>query len=176
MENNKTFLLSDFSLFRKSLKGINEIKQDTIFHYKNSYEKNSVFLKRKIFEHDLNSHLLSNSKLTHKVKNNPISYVRNISEKNKLKKIKKGKYIPEITLDLHGLNQLQAKKELGILISVCLEENIFCACIIHGHGKNILKKQTSFWLSQHPDIIAFCQAPKSLGNSAALIVLIDCLI
>ncbi|WP_343152882.1 endonuclease SmrB [Buchnera aphidicola] len=176
MENNKTFSLNDVSLFRTSLKDIREIKQDTIFHYKSSYKKKSFFSKRKIFEYDLNSHLLSNSKLTHKVKYNPVSYVRNIRDENELKKMKKGKYIPEITLDLHGLNQLQAKKELGILISICLEENIFCACIIHGHGKNILKQQTSFWLSQHPDIIAFCQAPKGLGSKAALIVLIDSLI
>ncbi|WP_343153810.1 endonuclease SmrB [Buchnera aphidicola (Mindarus keteleerifoliae)] len=174
MQNNKTFLFNDFSSFRESFKDISKIKQDTIFHYKNCYEKSSFFSKRKMFEYDLNSHLLSSNNSNYDIKYDPISYIRNKSDKDELRKIKIGEYIPEITLDLHGLNQLQAKKELGVLISVCLEENIFCASIVHGHGKNILKKQTSFWLSQHPDIIAFRQAPKSLGDAAALIVLIDC--
>jgi len=44
---------------------------------------------------------------------------------------------------------------------------------MHGHGKHILKQQTPLWLAQHPDVLAFHQAPKELGGTASLLVLIE---
>ncbi len=76
-------------------------------------------------------------------------------------------------LDLHGLTQLQAKQELGALIAACRREHVFCACVMHGHGKHILKQQTPLWLAQHPHVMAFHQAPKEYGGDAALLVLIE---
>ncbi len=75
--------------------------------------------------------------------------------------------------DLHGLTQLQAKQELGALIAACRREHVFCACVMHGHGKHILKQQTPLWLAQHPHVMAFHQAPKEYGGDAALLVLIE---
>lgn len=49
----------------------------------------------------------------------------------------------------------------------------FCACVMHGHGKHILKQQTPLWLAQHPHVMAFHQAPKEYGGDAALLVLIE---
>ncbi|MCS5968800.1 endonuclease SmrB [Klebsiella variicola subsp. variicola] len=49
----------------------------------------------------------------------------------------------------------------GALIAACRREHVFCACVMHGHGKHILKQQTPLWLAQHPHIMAFHQAPKS---------------
>lgn len=76
-------------------------------------------------------------------------------------------------VDLHGLTQLQAKQELGALIAACRREHVFCACVMHGHGKHILKQQTPLWLAQHPHVMAFHQAPKEYGGDAALLVLIE---
>lgn len=69
--------------------------------------------------------------------------------------------------------QLQAKQELGALIAACRREHVFCACVMHGHGKHILKQQTPLWLAQHPHVMAFHQAPKEYGGDAALLVLIE---
>lgn len=44
---------------------------------------------------------------------------------------------------------------------------------MHGHGKHVLKQQTPLWLAQHPDVIAFYQAPKEWGGTAALLLLIE---
>ncbi|MDA4354711.1 Smr/MutS family protein [Escherichia coli] len=52
-------------------------------------------------------------------------------------------------------------------------EHVFCACVMHGHGKHILKQQTPLWLAQHPHVMAFHQAPKEYGGDAALLVLIE---
>ncbi|WP_425307082.1 endonuclease SmrB, partial [Escherichia coli] len=68
---------------------------------------------------------------------------------------------------------LRAKQELGALIAACRREHVFCACVMHGHGKHILKQQTPLWLAQHPHVMAFHQAPKEYGGDAALLVLIE---
>ncbi len=103
----------------------------------------------------------------------PIKYVRPDVSHFELKKMRRGDYSPELFLDLHGLTQLQAKQELGALIAACRREHVFCACVMHGHGKHVLKQQTPLWLAQHPHVMAFHQAPKEYGGDAALLVLIE---
>ena len=100
-------------------------------------------------------------------------YVRPDVSHFELKKLRRGDYSPELFLDLHGLTQQQAKQELGALIAACRREHVFCACVMHGHGKHILKQQTPLWLAQHPHIMAFHQAPKEYGGDAALLILIE---
>ncbi len=58
------------------------------------------------------------------------------------------------------------------MIAACRREHVFCACVMHGHGKR-LKRQTPLWLAQHPHVMAFHQAPKEYGGDAALLVLIE---
>ncbi|CAL4318895.1 UPF0115 protein YfcN [Buchnera aphidicola (Neophyllaphis podocarpi)] len=173
MENNKSTFISDHDLFMLYSRGTRVINQDTIFHIsrKNSHKK---FLSNKnFFDKDSHSYYFSNNNNDITFTYNPVSYLKDNKYFNIFKKLKQGNYKPDITLDLHGFNQYEAKKELGSLINICIKEKIFCACIMHGHGKNILKKQIPLWLSRHPDIIAFYQAPKNFGHTAALFFLID---
>ena len=79
----------------------------------------------------------------------------------------------QLRYQIAGLTQMQAKQELGALIAACRREHVFCACVMHGHGKHILKQQTPLWLAQHPHVMAFHQAPKEYGGDAALLVLIE---
>lgn len=162
-------------LFRQYLNDTREIVQDTIFHSRiNTVSEQNIISKRNIFEQEAHSYYFScfqNEKSF--FKENPVSYMRSRNSNNILKRLKKGKYFPDISLDLHGLTQYQAQQKLGQLITICKKEKIFCAHIIHGYGKNILKQQIPFWLSQHPDIVAFHQAPKIFGSGAAIIVIIE---
>ncbi|QCI21419.1 endonuclease SmrB [Buchnera aphidicola (Hyadaphis tataricae)] len=174
MNKNQTSSANSNFLFRQYLNGTREIVQDTIFHPRiHNHNHTSTMSKRIIFEQNAHSHYFSYRNKKDLFKDNPVSYIRNKRSFNILKNLKHGKYDPDIFLDLHGLNQYQAQKALGELITTCQKEKIFCAHIMHGHGKHILKKQTPFWLSQHPDIIAFHQAPKMFGSDAAIIVLIE---
>lgn len=103
----------------------------------------------------------------------PTRYLRDDTSHFELKKLRRGDYTPSLFLDLHGLTQQQAKQELGALIAACCREHEPCACVMHGHGKHILKQQTPLWLAQHPAVRAFHQAPKAWGGDAALLVLLD---
>ena len=67
----------------------------------------------------------------------------------------------------------QAKLEIAALLEACRRQQIRCACVMHGHGKNVLKQKVPLWLAQHPLVEAVHQAPREWGGDAALLVLIE---
>jgi DNA-nicking Smr family endonuclease len=168
----KNYLNSqDKLIFRKWFSEAKKIKQDTVYHLNNKIYFFS-HQKKKYLE-NLHIDYFSCTNSRNKLHNNPLYYIRYDCSVNRLKKLKKGYYIPEIFLDLHGLNQIQAKIELGKLMYFCIQKKIKCVNIMHGYGKNILKKQIPLWLSRHPNILAFHQSPKIFGHDAAILALID---
>ncbi|BAP58331.1 endonuclease SmrB [Candidatus Tachikawaea gelatinosa] len=168
--NNKGINKSDKILFRQVMYDTYRIKQDVITYKKQKTDKKLI---SKSFLNELNhSHYFTsyNQLLSFE---SPIRYVRNNIYNKELKKLSRGYYKPEIFLDLHGLNQRQAKMKLASLIMFCRDQQLFCANVMHGHGEHILKKQIPLWLAQHPHVIAFHQAIKIFGGTAALLVLVD---
>ncbi len=107
------------------------------------------------------------------VRENSRCYYRSDMNDNEIRQLRQGDYVPECFLDLHGLTQYQAKWQLAAFIVACCHRRVGCVCIIHGHGKNILKQCIPFWLVQSPWIRAFHEAPQRSGGSAALVSLID---
>lgn len=163
---------NELSLFRDAVKGVKKLKQDTINPVRrhtgqllqqkrtHSIERNHAFYFSDEFEPLLNEE-------------GPTQYARSDVSKYELKRLRRGIYVPDMFLDLHGLTQVEAKRELAALISACIKENVSCACIMHGIGKHILKKKTPLWLAQHPNILAFHQAPLEFGGNGSLLVLIE---
>ncbi|MBR9727475.1 endonuclease SmrB [Shewanella intestini] len=94
-------------------------------------------------------------------------------EKIELKHLRRGDYSPDLLLDLHGMRQAEAKLEIVALIQASIKQQSQCCCIMHGYGSGILKQQVPMWLAQHPNVLAFHQAPKEWGGDAALLVLLD---
>lgn len=163
----------DQTLFRQLMTGTRQIKQDTIVHRPQRKKVSEVPVKRLIQEQADASHYFSDEFQPLLNTEGAVKYVRADVSHFELKKLRRGDYSPELFLDLHGLTQMQAKQELGALIAACRREHVFCACVMHGHGKHILKQQTPLWLAQHPHVMAFHQAPKEYGGDAALLVLIE---
>lgn len=170
---NKLSTSSDIILFYEECNEVRKIKQDTMFHLKCKNSKKDLLHKRKMYEQDAHCHYFVHQKTAIFVNQNLICYIRNNSYHKELKKLQKGDYYPEVILDLHGLNLYQAKRKLGELLHICYKERIFCASVIHGHGKNILKNQLPLWLSRHPNIIAFYREFKDYGSKPAILFLID---
>ncbi|MEM0705292.1 endonuclease SmrB [Enterobacter quasihormaechei] len=163
----------DQALFRQLMTGTRKITQDTIVHRPQRKKISEVPVKRLLQEQADNSHYFSDEFQPLLNTQGAVKYVREDVSHFELKKLRRGDYSPELFLDLHGLRQMQAKQELGALIAACRREHVFCACVMHGHGKHILKQQTPLWLAQHPHVMAFHQAPKEYGGDAALLVLIE---
>ncbi|MEI6895238.1 MAG: endonuclease SmrB [Colwellia sp.] len=106
-------------------------------------------------------------------KQGPMKYVREGVDSFEVKNLRRGYYTPDLILDLHGLDQHQAKKELAALLFACQKEHAQCICIVHGIGSHILKNKVPHWLVQHPDVMAFHQAPLAWGGNGALLALIE---
>jgi DNA-nicking Smr family endonuclease len=106
-------------------------------------------------------------------KQGPMKYVREGVDAFEAKNLRRGHYSPDLILDLHGLDQNQAKKELAALLYACQKEHAQCICIVHGIGSHILKNKVPHWLVQHPDVMAFHQAPLEWGGNGALLALIE---
>lgn len=162
----------DIDLFKNSIGKTKQLKQDTVIH-KPQKRSQKLIENQKIQHEKVNNEFYFSDDYQPLLQEDPIRYSRENSDPNELKKLRRGFYAPEFFLDLHGLTLQEAKKEIAALIAVCLKENANCACIMYGHGKNILKKQTPMWLAQHPNIICFHQATKEFGGSAALLILFD---
>lgn len=95
-----------------------------------------------------------------------------------LRKLKRGGWIIQAELDLHGLRSDEARLALSEFLLTCARNDCRCVRIIHGKGlrsKNrepILKHKLRHWLMQRNDVLAFCQARPADGGSGAAIVLL----
>ncbi len=162
----------DLSLFRDAVQGAKKLKQDTII---TARRQNTPDTARKLNQSNERDHsfYFSDEFVPLLKEEGPTQYARMDVSKYEVKRLRRGIYVPDIFLDLHGMTQIEAKRELGALIAECIKENILCACVMHGIGMHILKTKTPLWLAQHPDILAFHQAPLEFGGNGALLVLID---
>ncbi|BDM63868.1 UPF0115 protein [Shewanella sp. NFH-SH190041] len=103
----------------------------------------------------------------------PMRWLRADINSLELKRLRRGDYVPDLLLDLHGYRQSEAKLEIAALLHACIKQHSQCCCIMHGYGTGILKQQVPMWLAQHPQVKAFHQASREWGSDAALLVLVD---
>ncbi|MUH72284.1 endonuclease SmrB [Psychrosphaera haliotis] len=88
-----------------------------------------------------------------------LSFVREGYPSYLTKVLRRGDVAPELILDLHGYTKQQAQKDIADLVIDCMKQHIPCACIVHGVSGGILKRKVPHYLMQHPDVLAFHQAP-----------------
>lgn len=164
----------DRALFSDSMKGTKPFAQDTIRKTKIRANKPKTQANDSIRQESAQrEHFFSDQFEPHIADEGPTRYIRDGVSPYELKKLRRGDYEPELMLDLHGLTQEVAKVEISALIAECRKQHIRCCNVMHGHGKNILKRQLPMWLAQHPDIEAFHQATKMWGGSAAISILVE---
>ena len=163
----------DLNLFKEAISGTRKIRQDIVVHPKPRAGVTKIAPERLLKDQIDASFYFSDEYRPNLDMDGPARYLRENASPYELKKLRRGDYVPELFLDLHGLTQLQAKQEIGALIAAARRENTYCVCIMHGRGKHVLKQHTPLWLAQHPDVIAFHQAPKEWGGTAALLLLIE---
>ena len=95
-----------------------------------------------------------------------------------LRKLRHGEWRIQDELDLHGLNSDAARKLLTEFLHDAIHRGLRCINVIHGKGwrsegrDGILKVLTRHWLAQHPQVLAFCEAPPQAGGGGAVWVLL----
>jgi DNA-nicking Smr family endonuclease len=92
--------------------------------------------------------------------------------------LRRGRWVLQGQLDLHGLVRDEARDALAHFLSDSLLQGRRCIRVIHGKGHgspgkvSILKQLSRGWLAQREEILAFCQAGPHDGGGGALLVLL----
>ncbi len=162
----------DFALFKEAVQGVKKLQQDTIIQppKRETKQKQQQRFSREAKD---NEFFFSDEFEPMLSDDGPTRYARSDASKYEVKRLRRGVYVPDVYLDMHGMTQQEAKRELGAMIAHCIKENVHCASVMHGIGKHILKQKVPLWLAQHPDVMAYHQAPLEFGGAGALLVLLS---
>jgi DNA-nicking Smr family endonuclease len=107
-----------------------------------------------------------------------LSHARNGVGAYTLRRLRRGHWVTQDELDLHGLTVAEARPALAEFLNRSVRRGLRCVRIIHGKGlrsKNrepVLKRKLAGWLIQRAEVLAFCQAPRADGGSGAVVVLL----
>ena len=105
-------------------------------------------------------------------------YLRLGQSPDVLSKLRRGFWVVQAQIDLHGLISDEAREYVGEFLGHCKKKNIRCVRIVHGKGlgsrnrEPVLKHKLRNWLMQKDEVIAYAQAKPEDGGSGAVIVLL----
>jgi DNA-nicking Smr family endonuclease len=96
-----------------------------------------------------------------------------------VRKLRRGAWIVQAQLDLHGMRREEAREALAEFIRESSKRGLRCLRVIHGKGlgsvgkEPVLKGKVRAWLVQKEEVIAFCQARPHDGGAGAVLVLLQ---
>lgn len=94
------------------------------------------------------------------------------------RKFRRGQYVIQAELDLHGRIVSEARELVSTFLREARAEGKRCVRIIHGKGLSskgrlpVLKGKVNSWLRQKDEVLAFCSAPARDGGTGAVYVLL----
>ena len=162
----------DTDLFRQSLEGVTPLKPtDRIAPIREP---------RKLIPRNTHSKTLIADTLSDHGASDipPDEYLGNGLNRMTLRKLRRGEWPPQDSLDLHGLNSDEARRLLVEFLHHSTQHGLRCVNVIHGKGwrsegrEGVLKSLTRHWLIQHRQVLAFCAAPQNAGGGGAVWVLL----
>jgi DNA-nicking Smr family endonuclease len=107
-----------------------------------------------------------------------LAFVRSGYAPAMLRKLRRGHWVIEDNLDLHGLNRSEAAAAVREFLRGCRARRLGCVRIVHGKGlgsrnrEPVLKGKVYHWLKQREEVLAFAQAPAAHGGAGAVLVLL----
>ena len=108
----------------------------------------------------------------------PTSFLRSGLNRMTLRKLRRGQWPVQDTIDLHGNTSDEARRLLVAFLHHALHNGLRCVSVIHGKGwrteggEGILKVRVRHWLTQYPQVLAFCEAPANAGGGGAVWLLL----
>jgi DNA-nicking Smr family endonuclease len=92
--------------------------------------------------------------------------------------LRRGGYVVDGEIDLHGMTGAEAKAALRKFIAECVDHRLRCVRVVHGKGRRsgprgpVLKNVVNHWLQRADDVLAFGSARAVDGGSGAIYVLL----
>jgi DNA-nicking Smr family endonuclease len=99
-------------------------------------------------------------------------------DRREVRKLKRGDYPVANRRDLHGMTTTEACASVRRFIDNSRHNGNRCICIVHGRGLqsegkvSVLKARIREYLSTHPAVLAYADAPRSDGGAGAVYVLL----
>ena len=110
---------------------------------------------------------------------NEESFLRPGLQRDLLRKLRRGHWVVQAEIDLHGFSTEEARGEVSEFLARCVKREWRCTRIVHGKGlgsprrEPVLKGKVKLWLARRESVLAYCQAPANQGGSGALLVLLQ---
>lgn len=105
-------------------------------------------------------------------------YVRPGVPAQVLRRLRRGHWVVQDELDLHGMTSIEARAATAAFLIECVQRGARCVRIIHGKGlrspnrEPVLKRKLGRWLDLRDEVLAYCEARPVDGGSGAVIVLL----
>ena len=105
-------------------------------------------------------------------------YLRHGLAQSVLRDLRRGRWVIQGEIDLHGLNRDQARHQVAAFLQTALHQGKRCLRIVHGKGLgspqklSVLRQLLRGWLAQRQEVLAYCQAKPQDGGEGALLVLL----
>ena len=172
----KTLSTEDSTLFRQSIGSVKPIENDkVILHSGKKPKPYPTLLKEKtIVALGAND----DADMERLFQEDSMSFLASGLQKAVLKKLRKGFFGLDASIDLHGLTSREAERQLSRFLHFSVEEGSRCVHIIHGKGygsnnyQPVLKNDVNRWLRQYKEVQAFCSTPPKAGGTGAVFVLL----
>lgn len=106
------------------------------------------------------------------------TFVRRGLGRDILVKLRRGHWVVQAVIDLHGMTVDEAHDSLADFLLDARGRGFRCVRVIHGKGltsrnrEPVLKGKVRRWLSQWDDVLAYCEAPPHAGGSGAVVALL----
>ena len=120
-------------------------------------------------EHPLDTGLESGDELV---------YLRPGLAKSVMRKLRRGQWVVQDEIDLHGMRSEPARALLVDFLNQAMRQGYRCVRVVHGKGHRspkgepVLKRKMAHWLQQRDEVLAYCPAPAVDGGSGATVVLL----
>ncbi|KAF3978363.1 MAG: DNA mismatch repair protein MutS [Methylococcales symbiont of Iophon sp. n. MRB-2018] len=172
----KTFCCKDSDLFRSTIGEVKAVKNNKLLIEPANKPKPYPQTQ---FQNN-NSHFLdpNHSEIEKLEQEDSVCFIAPGLQKNVLKKLIKGVFGLDASIDLHGLTSREANIQLSRFLQSSIETGCRCIHIIHGKGyrsankQPILKNDINVWLRQYKEVLAFCSSPQKKGGTGAVFVLL----
>ncbi|NJM33171.1 MAG: DNA mismatch repair protein MutS [Limnobacter sp.] len=172
-------------LFRSAMQGVQPLKQKTGLHLppggtKTGAKPPPLPLQRLQDDARVLQEALSDEwDVEHYLQtDDTLCYQRNGVSAETVRKLRRGQWVVQGQLDLHGHRTDEARVAVAEFVKSSVKHGLRCVRIIHGKGLGssgktpVLKEKVKRWLVQKQEILAFCQAPPQDGGGGALLVLL----
>lgn len=163
--------------FRDAVGAVRPLKQDRVAPYRRR-RKPTPEQKRLDEQAVMESLLAAELDVSELETGEELLFARPGVQHSVMRRLRRGEYIIEAQLDLHGYTVVQARESVNRFLQECRSLGRRCVRIIHGKGRGsegrlpVLKGKVNVWLRRKDEVLAFCPARPTDGGGGAVYVLL----